>query len=60
MKHTTEKTLEELTYNELVEMIALEAHSALLEGGGSKMKSTLFMWIGQAIKWSETQKGKKS
>ncbi|MFC1453635.1 hypothetical protein ACFLQL_00460 [Verrucomicrobiota bacterium] len=35
------KTLEEMTFDEFVEYAATRVHSALLEGGGKSMKSTI-------------------
>jgi len=55
-KEVTEKTLEEMTFDELVELAAHRIHSALLEGGGKEMKRTLHLWMGQAIVWKQGQK----
>jgi len=42
-KEITEKTLEEMTFDELVELASHRIHSALLEGGGKEMKSTIHL-----------------
>jgi len=55
-KEVTEKTLEEMTFNELVELATHCIHSGLLEGGGKEMKRTVHMWLGQAILWSRENK----
>jgi hypothetical protein len=55
-KETTEKTLEEMTFDELVELATLRIHSDLLEGGGKEMKRAIRLWMRQAILWSKGQK----
>jgi hypothetical protein len=53
-KETTEKTLEEMTFDELAELATLRIHSALLVGGGREMKRAIRLWMRQAILWIET------
>jgi hypothetical protein len=50
------KKLEELTFDELVELATQRIHSALLEGGGKSMKTAVHMWLQQAMLWNEGQK----
>jgi hypothetical protein len=49
------KKLEDMTYNELVEYVSQQLHSALLEGGGKSLKAAVHLWLGQAIVWNEYQ-----
>ena len=55
-KDITEKTIEEMTFDELVKLATIQIHSALLEGGGKSMKSSVWMWMNQAINWNKGQK----
>jgi hypothetical protein len=55
-KETTKKTLEEMTFDELVELAMLRIHSDLLAGGGREMRRAVHLWMGQAILWSKGQK----
>ena len=48
----------EMTFEELVEQAAQSIHSALLEGGGNKMKASVWLYLNQAIIWSKEKKGK--
>jgi hypothetical protein len=53
------KNEKDWTYNELVEEATREIHSALLEGGGRNMRSTVHMWLNQAILWDKRMEGKE-
>lgn len=49
------KTLEQMTFDELVEHAGRQIFSALLKGGGEAMQGVLHVWLGQAIVWKEAQ-----
>ena len=48
----------EMTFEELVEQASLSIHSALLAGGGEKMKATVWLYLNRAIIWSKEKKVK--
>lgn len=54
-KESKTKLVEDMTFDEIVELAALQIHSALLEGGGREMKKTVYLWMGQAIAWGLAQ-----
>ena len=49
----SEKKLEDMTFDELSDHIYREVHSALLEGGGKKMKLAIELWMNHTIKWNK-------
>ena len=51
--------LEDMSYDELVEYVALQAHSALLTEGGRGLRNSIHLWLHQAIIWSADQKEKE-
>ena len=50
------KIEKDMTFEELVEIAAIRIHSALLVGGGKEMKSEIFTWMSNAIRWSHEKK----
>jgi len=55
------KNIEDIeTFDEMCDIATQKIHSALLEGGGHRMKSTVHLWLSHAILWKERQdKSKK-
>lgn len=45
------KQLGEMTYEEFVEHVTLEAHKGLLKGGSEGMNSAIFLWLSQYETW---------
>ncbi len=56
----TEKQLISMTFEELVDNVSRDLHSALLEGGGKEFKARVHLWLGQAIYWSKESKEAQS
>ncbi len=57
-KVSSEKKIEDMSFEELVGYATREIHSALLEGGARNMKATIHMWMDQAIYWDGIQRKK--
>lgn len=53
------KEINDFTYIELVDYVAIQLHSALLSGGGKEFRSAIYVWLDQAIRWSIAQNEKK-
>jgi hypothetical protein len=49
------KKLFDMTYEELVEHVSQEIHTALLTKGGPGIRSAVYLWLSQAIMWSERE-----
>lgn len=43
-------------FQEMVEYATCQIHSALLEGGGTKMRGAVHTWMAYAIRWNEEKK----
>ena len=52
------KRLEDMTYDELVEHVTQQHHSALLREGGKGLRQSVHSWLWQAIQWDKGQKEK--
>lgn len=52
------KTLEQMTFDELVEYAGQQVVSSFWDNGKEGFKSALHLWMGQAIVWKETQSKK--
>lgn len=47
------KTMEEYTYDELVDEATQHAHGELLAHGGKGLRLSIFMWMQTAMRWRE-------
>jgi hypothetical protein len=54
-KPITQKTIEEMTFDELAQWAAHRIHAALLEEGGKGLKREVHLWLSQAILWNKAQ-----
>lgn len=48
-------SLGKMTYDELVDYATRYCHDGLLREGGKGLRSAIFMWLNQAIIWSQEQ-----